>query len=237
MPDQSSAASEHAIIQQVTAPLATLSDAELQHPAAVDFPVVLRGYDRLAVDAYVKKTRQLVAELHATRSPEGAVKRALERVGEQISGILQRAHDTAEQITAQSRREAEERLERAREEAAEFTSGARERVKNLDADADRIWAERQRIVDDARDLARQLLELADAAAERFPPAEDLELAQDAPATDAPDGEPPELEQDQLSDEPDGDWADEREDTRVLPPQRRPDGSPPRRRPRGSDGAR
>src|SRR5436309_2339898 len=104
MPDQSSAADEHAILQEITAPLAPLA-------ADVDFPRVLRGYDPMAVDAYVKQTSQLVAELQATRSPEAAVRRALERVGEQISGILKRAHETAEQITAQSRREAEDRLE------------------------------------------------------------------------------------------------------------------------------
>ena len=94
MPDQSSAADEHAILQEITAPLATLPDDAVPIAADADFPVVLRGYDRVAVDAYVKKTSQLVAELQATRSPEAAVRRALERVGEQISGILQRAHDT-----------------------------------------------------------------------------------------------------------------------------------------------
>jgi cell division septum initiation protein DivIVA len=172
MPDQSSAASEHALMQEITAPLATLPDDATALVADVDFPIVLRGYDRLAVDAYVKKTSQLVAELQATRSPEAAVRRALERVGEQISGILQRAHDTAEQITAQSRREAEDRLEVARGEALEITAAAERRVKELDGDTDRIWAERHRIVDDARDLARQLLALAESAAERFPAAED-----------------------------------------------------------------
>ena len=108
----------------------------------------------MAVDAYVQQTSQLVAELQATRSPEAAVRRALERVGEQISGILQRAHETAEQITAQSRREAEDRLEQARVEAAEIAAAAEQRVKDLDADTDRIWAERHRIVDDARELAQ-----------------------------------------------------------------------------------
>ena len=111
----------------------------------------------MAVDAYVQRTSQLVAELQATRSPEAAVRRALERVGEEISGILQRAHETAEQITAQSRGEAEDRLEQARAEAAEITRRAEQRVRDLDADTDRIWVERHRIVDDARDLARQLL--------------------------------------------------------------------------------
>src|SRR5579864_2911331 len=118
MPDESTAAEEHAILQEVTAPLATLPDDPMQEVADVQFPIVLRGYDRLAVDAYVKRTSQLVAELQATRSPEAAVRRGLERVGEEVSGILQRAHDAASQITAQSRSEAEDRLERAPQAAA-----------------------------------------------------------------------------------------------------------------------
>ena len=167
MPDQSSAATEHAILQEITAPLETLPDDPL---AIVDaeFPVSLRGYDRVAVDEYVRHTRQLVAELQATRSPEAAVRRALERVGEQISGVLQRAHETAEQITAQSRRESEDRLEEARRESNQIAEAAEQRVKELDADTDRIWLERQRIVADAEDLAAQLLALAKVAADRFP---------------------------------------------------------------------
>src|SRR5579862_9276428 len=124
MPDQSSAASEHALLQEITAPLEALPDNPVPAVADVDFPIVLRGYDRLAVDAYVQRTSQLVAELQATRSPEAAIRRALERVGEQISGILQRAHETAEQITAQSRIEAEDRLEQARAEAREIAGAA-----------------------------------------------------------------------------------------------------------------
>ncbi|MDQ6728929.1 MAG: DivIVA domain-containing protein [Actinomycetota bacterium] len=167
MPDQSSAASEHAILQEITAPLETLPDDPVAM-AHADFPSALRGYDRPAVDAYVQQISQMVAELHATRSPEAAVRRALERVGEQISGILQRAHETAEQITGQSRGEAEDRLEQARGEAAEIIAAAEQRVRDLDADTDRIWIERGRIIDDARDLARQLLSVADTAADAFP---------------------------------------------------------------------
>jgi cell division septum initiation protein DivIVA len=171
MPDQSSAATEHAIIQEITAPLETLPDDPLSVVDA-DFPHALRGYDRLAVDEYVQQTRQLVAELQATRSPEAAVRRALERVGDQITGVLQRAHETAEQITAQSRSEAEDRIQQARTEADQVADAAERRVKDLDADTDRIWMERQRIVADAEDLAGQLLALAKVAAERFPTDED-----------------------------------------------------------------
>jgi hypothetical protein len=171
MPDRSSAAREHEILSEIAAPLSTLPDDPVPLAADVDFPVALRGYDRLAVDAYVRKTTQLVAELQATHSPEAAIRRALERVGEEISGVLQKAHETANQITAQSRSDAEDRLEVARREAIQITAEARARVNDLDVETDRIWAERQRIVEDARELARQLMTLADAALERFPPSE------------------------------------------------------------------
>ena len=199
MPDQSSAATEHAILAEITRPLATLPEDPL---AIVDanFPTALRGYDRMAVEEYVRQTRRLVAELQATRSPEAAVRRALERVGEQISGILQRAHETAEQITAQSRSEAEDRLEQARLEAAQIAGAAEQRVRDLDADTDRIWLERQRIVADAEDLAAQLTALARTAAERFPA--DAEADADAEAeADAGMGTEPEPEPEPYAEEP------------------------------------
>jgi hypothetical protein len=184
MPDRSSTASEHALIAEVTAPLSTLPDDPVSLTADVDFPIVLRGYDRLAVDAYVRRTSQLVAELQATRSPEAAVRRALERVGDEIAGVLQRAHETAEDITARSRSDAEDRLEIARREAAEIISSAEQRVRELDEETERIWAERHRIVDDARDLAAQLLGLAQAAVERFPP--DTEESDELAREEEPD---------------------------------------------------
>jgi glyoxylase-like metal-dependent hydrolase (beta-lactamase superfamily II) len=181
MPDQNSAATEHSILQEITAPLAHLPDDPVASVARPDFATVLRGYDRLAVDEYIKRSTQLVAELYATRSPEGAVRRALERVGEEVSTILQRAHETAERITAGSRAEAEDRLTKAREEAERLDRGAREqaveieqgahaRVQELDADVERIWAERDRIVADVRKLSEDLELLAGAAATRFPAA-------------------------------------------------------------------
>jgi DivIVA domain-containing protein len=169
MPDQSSASTEHALMQEITVPLSTLPDDAVAVVADVEFPVVLRGYDRDRVDDYVQRISQLVAELQATRSPESAVRRALERVGDEVSGILQRAHDTGGRITAQSRSEAEDRLEAARHEAAQIVLRAEERVRELDAETDRIWGERHRIVEDTRELARELLTLTESAADRFPP--------------------------------------------------------------------
>jgi cell division septum initiation protein DivIVA len=188
MSDQSSAATEHAVMREVAAPLAGIPEDPLSTVAHVDFPLTLRGYERRAVDAYVKRTSALVAELHAARAPEVAVRRALERVGEEVAGVLERAHETARQITAQSRREADERLRKAHREAEQIAAAAQRRLVTLDTDTDRIWDERRRTIDDIRELAAELLELADSAAERLAPAEpagdDEPTADDEPADDA-----------------------------------------------------
>jgi len=223
MPDQSSASTEHALMQEITAPLATLPDDPVPAVADVEFPTALRGYDRLAVDAYVRKTSQLVAELQATRSPDAAIRRALGRVGEEVSGILQRAHEAAAQITFQSRSEAEDRVEAARQEAAQIVSAAEERVRELDAETDRIWAERHRIVEDTRDLARELLSLTDSAANSFP-AEAVD--EDAVAgVAAADQEPVPAAADVVPDEVEAAPADEVEPDDVFPDEPDPDVEP------------
>src|SRR6266516_3639231 len=83
----------------------------------VSFPVSVRGYDRGAVDAYVNRVQEWVADLELTRSPEAAVRHALERVGEQTKGVLERAGETAEQITGAARQAADEGIARATGEA------------------------------------------------------------------------------------------------------------------------
>jgi cell division septum initiation protein DivIVA len=214
MPDQSSASTEHALMQEITAPLATLPRDHVAAVADVDFPTALRGYDRLAVDAYVQKTSQLVAELQATRSPDAAIRRALERVGEEVSGILQRAHEAAAQITFQSRSEAEDRLEAARQEAAQIVTAAEKRVRELDAETDRIWAERHRIVEDTRDLAQELLTLTDSAANSFPA-----------EADGADEEPVAAAEAVVPDEAEGEPADEVEPEDIFPDEPDPDVEP------------
>lgn len=189
MPDQHSAATEHELISTISEPLGHLPEDPLAVISA-DFPIALRGYDRIAVDAYVEHTTELIAELQSTRSPEAAVRRALQRVGEEISGILQRAHETADEITARSRSEAETRLETARREAVELTADAERRVAELDVETERIWAERHRIVVDARQLASRLTELAETALERFPAAGGADAGGTGePASPPPPGRP------------------------------------------------
>jgi DivIVA domain-containing protein len=88
------------------------------------FPAAIRGYDRRAVDTYVERVNGLIAELRVSGSPPAAVRHALDRVGEQTSGILQHARETAEEITASAREEAEETTARGKAEAQDITAGA-----------------------------------------------------------------------------------------------------------------
>jgi DivIVA domain-containing protein len=83
----------------------------------VSFPAAVRGYERRAVDAYVERVNRMIAELEVGSSPQAAVRRALDRVGEQTSGVLQRAREVAEEITSTALAEAEEITSSARAEA------------------------------------------------------------------------------------------------------------------------
>jgi DivIVA domain-containing protein len=128
-----------------------------------------RGYDREEVDAYVAQLHRQIHDLQAqVSSPDVAVRSALERVGVEVAGILQQAHDTAGDIVAEAEAEGAAHRAAAEKHAADVTAAAEQRVHELDLDTDRIWSERERIVEDARDLSRQLQAVADLAAERFP---------------------------------------------------------------------
>ena len=172
----------------------------------VTFPVAFRGYDRAVVDAYVAKVSQLVAELEATQLREGVVQRALDEVGEQTSGILQHAHDTAEEITSSSRSQAEGRLQRAEREAGEIRKDAERFAKEVQADTSRLREERMGLIEEIRRFADEVLGVADEALDRLPePAG--ERAEPA-ATETVDGDSP---------------ADVEDATRELP--RRGDSAP------------
>jgi DivIVA domain-containing protein len=126
----------------------------------VSFPVSVRGYDRHAVDAYVERVNRAIAELEVGRSPQAAVRHALEQLREQASGILQRARDTAEEITAKARQEAAESTAREKAEAAAFVVSA-----SVEADSER--AEAAEVVAKARAEGAELLAQARAESEEI----------------------------------------------------------------------
>ena len=99
-------------------------DRILKDAREVEFPAALRGYDRAAVDRYVEKMSRLITELEMSSSPEAAVRHALDEVSDETRDILQRAHQTSEEITARSRAKADDRLQTAERESQELREAA-----------------------------------------------------------------------------------------------------------------
>jgi DivIVA domain-containing protein len=134
----------------------------------VSFHTAVRGYDRHEVDRYVQRVNRAIAELEIARSPQSAVRHALDRVGEQTSGILHRARETADEITHTARSEAEETTARGRAEAREIVADARveadrlvEEAEKEDATVARAKSQASEIVAAAKKEAEQIVTRAD----------------------------------------------------------------------------
>jgi cell division initiation protein len=130
------------------------------------FPVAMRGYDRAAVDTFLQEVVQLITDLESRQTQDTVVQRAIAEVGEETAGILQRAHETAEEIAARSRAQAEGRIQRAEREAELLRQEADAHSEKIVYDTRILWEERQRLIDDIRQLADDVLGTADEAAER-----------------------------------------------------------------------
>jgi DivIVA domain-containing protein len=130
------------------------------------FPIVMRGYDRQAVDAFVQEVLEIVGDLEAGASHESVVQRKLEEVGEETASILQRAHETADEIAARSRAQAEGRIQRAEREAELTRQQADAYSEQVVVDTGLLWEERQRLIEDIRQLADDVLSTAEDALER-----------------------------------------------------------------------
>jgi DivIVA domain-containing protein len=141
------------------------------------FPLAVRGYDRRAVDEFLDELRTFVADLEAHQTREGVVQKALDELGEETAGILQRAHETADEIAARSRAQADGRLQRAEREAEIVKREADEYAEQVVVDTRLLWDERQRLIEDIRHLADVVLGTADDAMERLKLPEPLAAAE------------------------------------------------------------
>lgn len=124
----------------------------------ISFPVVVRGYDRHAVDSYVSRVNRVIAELEATHSPEAAIRHALQKAEEQTRGALQEGREHAREITAAAQQEADEILARAKAEAVDI-------VVNASTQADRTKLEADAYADQTKAGADEQATKATAQAE------------------------------------------------------------------------
>ena len=127
----------------------------------VSFPAAVRGYDRKAVDAHIERVNRLIAEIKASASPRAAVRHALEQTEQQVSGLLERARETADEITASAHREAETEADGIRAKAAELLVNANAEAEATKIEADKLLAESkteaQTVLADARAEAEDIL--------------------------------------------------------------------------------
>jgi DivIVA domain-containing protein len=116
--------------------------------ANVSFPAAVRGYDRHAVDEYVKRVNRAIAELKVSASPPAAVRNALEQAQAKVDALVRAAEEAADEITGTAREEAAETTGRAKAEAAEL-------LVHTSTDADRIRSETAALIAGARAEAEQ----------------------------------------------------------------------------------
>ena len=155
MRDEPSSRTDRPADESAQAPEQPSGFGELRHYVPpellnVSFPVAVRGYDRAAVEAYVKRVNRVIAELKVSASPRAAVTHALEQTEQQVSGLLQRARETREEITASARQEADQIVAGAKTEAAEL-------LVNVSTEADGVKAEAEQLIAKARTEAEDIL--------------------------------------------------------------------------------
>jgi DivIVA domain-containing protein len=134
------------------------------------FPVAVRGYDRKAVEAYVKRVNRVIAELEVTRSPQAAVRHAVEQVQEQTRSVLEEARSSAEKINATAEKEADEIVAQAKAKAADL-------VVSASTESDRIRAESDERIAQAKAQAERIVAEAKANAEQHRHEVEAELEQ------------------------------------------------------------
>ena len=152
--DEPSASRDQAAPPEETEQFRTTVPTEIRNAS---FPVSVRGYDRHAVNAYVLRVNRVIAELEVSRSPQAAVRHAVDRVSEQTKAILQEARESAEKITDTARDEAEQIMAEAKAKAADL-------VVSADTDSERVKAESQQLLADTQAEADGILAQAQAEA-------------------------------------------------------------------------
>lgn len=135
----------------------------------VTFPVGVRGYEKKAVEAYVRRVNRVIAELEVTRSPQAAVRHAVERVQEQTKSVLDEARASAERITESAEAEAGEIVGQAKAKAADLVVAA-------STEADRVRAESEQLVADMKAQAETIVANAKTQAEKLRRESEAELA-------------------------------------------------------------
>jgi DivIVA domain-containing protein len=141
-------------------------DASPSQARATRFDVVLRGYDRAQVDAYIEETATLLEDLRAVAEeveasalaigiddPEGLAKE-LGRIGDEVGAVLEAARAAAEGLRKRAKSDADAWRKRAEDESAAMIRSATEQSQSMRASA---WNEGTSLLNSAIAEAKSIL--------------------------------------------------------------------------------
>ena len=134
---------------------ARFSRSRVEEIANRSFPVAMRGYDRAAVDTFLQEVVGIITELESRQTQDTVVQRAIAEVGEETASILQRAHETAEGDLRPLPRAGRgpDPAGRAPPRPSSCAQEADAYSEKIVDDTRLLWEERQRLIDDIRQLA------------------------------------------------------------------------------------
>jgi F0F1-type ATP synthase membrane subunit b/b' len=132
-----------------------------------DFPVVVRGYERQRVDAYLKSVVSRLAAEHDRAEQAAASNQppTFERLGAEAMKVLELAGQSAELLIAQAKQRGETLVQEAKGQAADLLEEARQQAERLHAAARGTLTEaadeRDQILAEANDKGEELRTLAE----------------------------------------------------------------------------
>src|SRR5262245_15468168 len=139
-----------------------------------DFPIVVRGYDRHRVDAYLQNIVSRLAAEHdrATQAEQAAANDqppTFERLGAEAIKVLKLASQSAEVLVEQANKRGETIVQEAEAQAADLLEEAKQQAERLHAAARGTLREaadeRDQILTEARERGKEIRALAEDDAE------------------------------------------------------------------------
>jgi septal ring factor EnvC (AmiA/AmiB activator) len=135
------------------------------------FAQVRRGYDCVAVDAYVagleaevSELDRALAELREQLETE-TVASEIKRLGEETSSVLIAAHETREQMLREAQAEVDRRLAEAERQATAIIAAQEAQTRELQERNDVLRQERDRLLENVRSISSSLAQVADSGRE------------------------------------------------------------------------
>lgn len=169
-PDQATA--EHDVLSEFAADEEPGAETAGPPPR---FALVRYGYSPADVDRRLDELEgelaeraRTIKELSEQVKPPMSITEEIERIGEQTASILVVAHDQAHETTRRAQEQAERCIADAAANAVAITAEAKERLRELDEETDSVWRERERLLEDTREVSARLGTLVDEALARFP---------------------------------------------------------------------